>query len=522
MWKRLGVGGTLAGVALAPFYVGWKIRPRWSKDTEFHDGQFENFESPKNALECWLHEQASKFVIFSTTALALFLMKFKNEIDIVDLDKLHKEVLGPRQGALLTVSNHHSVLDDPGLMSLLVPHEARVNPKLMRWSVCTEDICFSKGFSTLWFSLGQAIPILRGGSIYQKGIAALQEKVNAGKWGHIFSEGRCWQEGGTPLRDEYGRWCTSGGRCGPPGQAMGPLKWGVGKIVANATVPLTVLPIFHMGMQYIAPQSQVNEVITWDFSGTLISAQVGDPVQMRDLIDNYHTGAAARAAERNKKRRKELLKAIGGWSGGWLNWLWGWGEHPSSFVTPSPQTKNAPTSPIVDPAPAHIFTSEAQRLRDEACHLESQLLSYRQHLKTVRQAQEASTTRENAPPPKSLSYHGLKSFERPIPKLLRAPGREDPILSTLESQTSAPILRVEKRVLVDNVTTIPAYNEPPLLTAPPDHEFLSPEDALVEEEHRLRLYASISSRLEAALAQLESQVRARRNAKGWVEKRPMK
>lgn len=55
------------------------------------------------------------------------------------------------------------------------------------------------------------------------------------------------QEAGIPLRDEEGRWCSASGRCGPAGQKVGPMKWGVGKLIANS-YPKTpiVLPFFHM------------------------------------------------------------------------------------------------------------------------------------------------------------------------------------------------------------------------------------------------------------------------------------
>ena len=47
----------------------------------------------------------------------------------------------PKGKGLLTVSNHQSVVDDPGLWGALLPFW-RISPEQMRWSLCTDDIFF--------------------------------------------------------------------------------------------------------------------------------------------------------------------------------------------------------------------------------------------------------------------------------------------------------------------------------------------------------------------------------------------
>ena len=79
---------------------------------------------------------------------------------------------------------------------------------------------------------------------------------------HVFPEGKCWQEGGTPLRDPAGRWCTVSGRCGEPWRRLGPPKWGVGKLIANSEVTPLIVPWFHQGMNDIMPQNEVNETLS--------------------------------------------------------------------------------------------------------------------------------------------------------------------------------------------------------------------------------------------------------------------
>jgi monolysocardiolipin acyltransferase len=160
------------------------------------------------------------------------------------------------------VCNHQSTLDDPMFQAALLPADVRWSAKRMRWGVCTEEICFSSPAIASFMGMGKALPIQRGGSIHQKAMATLQAKVNAGDWVHVFPEARVWQENGTPQRDAGGRWCSAGGRCGPAWQKVGPMKWGVGKIVANAAAPPVIVPYYHQGMCYVRPQRSDNEYQT--------------------------------------------------------------------------------------------------------------------------------------------------------------------------------------------------------------------------------------------------------------------
>jgi hypothetical protein len=99
---------------------------------------------------------------------------------------------------------------------------------------------------------------------------------------------------------------------------VGPLKWGVGKLVANAERTPLVVPIYHTGTNDIMPQSRDNELIdslpVW--SGVEITIQPGDPVPVADLIAAYHHHARQRALARNKRREAELARRRE-WGGGW-------------------------------------------------------------------------------------------------------------------------------------------------------------------------------------------------------------
>ena len=48
----------------------------------------------------------------------------------------------PKNKGLLTVSNHQSVADDPGLFAAFIPWW-RISPRRLRWVLCTEDVFFA-------------------------------------------------------------------------------------------------------------------------------------------------------------------------------------------------------------------------------------------------------------------------------------------------------------------------------------------------------------------------------------------
>jgi monolysocardiolipin acyltransferase len=53
----------------------------------------------------------------------------------------------PESKPLLTVSNHCSTLDDPTLFATLVPWSVDLRPKQMRWTICSEELCFMNAFT---------------------------------------------------------------------------------------------------------------------------------------------------------------------------------------------------------------------------------------------------------------------------------------------------------------------------------------------------------------------------------------
>jgi 1-acyl-sn-glycerol-3-phosphate acyltransferase len=486
-----------AAVVLPVAYIGYKYRGRASTDVAFHEGAAVNVHAPSQPLERALHALGRRVVISVTTSLSTFLLPLRSTVEVHNLDRLHRFADRPRaDGApLITVANHHSVLDDPAMMSFIAPTAA----DKLRWSICTEEICFQDAFPATWFALGKALPVRRGASIYQKGLAALQDRANAGDWVHVFAEARTWQEGGTPQRDAKGRWCSASGRCGPPGATLGPLKWGVGKVVANAARAPVVVPVFHTGMAGVAPQNAQNDVMGWDlFTRHSIDIRVGEPVPVTDLLEGYHAAACERAEARNEERARRLRAARG-----WAGWLAGWRAPPET----------AAASAAADAAAAALAAAlRAAALPDSHPALAPRALRAAARARALEMELRRAAPAD-APPPQPLGadprakgmlrrFAQLESLLRPTP----AGGVGDPALHYGPHRVATRMLR--------SGLVVPAYTEPPLRAQPPDQALLGPEDALEEEALRLELYGAIAQRIGDSLAALEQEAKRARLAAG--------
>ena len=147
----------------------------------------------------------------------------------------------PKGKGLLTVSNHMSVMDDPGLWSAMLPWY-RIRPDQMRWSVCTDDVFFClNGKMAPVFGGGNAVPLDRTGSLEQPLFKRFHEKLDSGSWCHIFAEGRVWQSW------RFDRNQTN----------VGKFKFGVGKLVAHCKESPIVVPVYHRGMDQIVPEKRL-------------------------------------------------------------------------------------------------------------------------------------------------------------------------------------------------------------------------------------------------------------------------
>ncbi|CAO3646827.1 unnamed protein product [Cunninghamella echinulata] len=166
-----------------------------------------------------------------------------------------------RQQGIITVSNHFSVWDDPVLWGVF-PVKALFNIDKMRWVLGAADICYTTLFKSIFFSLGQAIPTIRGAGIYQPALDFAIYKLNHKGWIHIFPEGKVNQT-------DY----------------MLRFKWGIGRLIMESDPSPIVIPIWHEGMENVRPlQGPFMKL------GQQVKMIFGEPIDCQPILDAWKQG----------------------------------------------------------------------------------------------------------------------------------------------------------------------------------------------------------------------------------------
>ena len=273
-------------------------------------------------------------------------------VELLEIERLHAAINNHvRDGGrgLLSVSNHASTFDDPGLMCAgVLPAEAFYTPRKMRWNFCAEKVCFSKGaLLAAFFGAGKALPISRKGGLQQPVLKTTARMLASGLHVHIYPEGRVWQER-AHARDEHGRWSTANGkRFGKPLAKLGPLHRGVGNLFASAVdarlgearrvaaeaeaeaargpqpqsrsatrsatpAPLDtaqlpmILPFYHVGMDNILPieadgrpAKGLNALRARAKGEPPVVVKVGSEIAVSDLVRTYEVAVGAATTRRD-------------------------------------------------------------------------------------------------------------------------------------------------------------------------------------------------------------------------------
>jgi len=116
-----------------------------------------------------------------------------------------------------------------------------------------------------FFSLGQVVPTVRGAGIYQPAMNFALDRLNEGKWVHIFPEAKINQTADL-LR----------------------FKWGIGRLLMESTNLPIVVPIWHKGLEEIMPEDRDHPWLP--IFGKKIIIAYGNPIDFKDLLIDYHEG----------------------------------------------------------------------------------------------------------------------------------------------------------------------------------------------------------------------------------------
>mmetsp|Transcript_64122 Transcript_64122/g.171645 ORF Transcript_64122/g.171645 Transcript_64122/m.171645 type:complete len:370 (-) Transcript_64122:220-1329(-) len=189
----------------------------------------------------------------------------------------------PPGSALITVSNHSSTIDDPTLLVASMPWRVLIDTSKIRWVFCTQDICFRRPILAGIASAGKVLPIKKGGGIDQPLLAEVQRRIAQGCWLHIFPEGKVNQCRQLGIGHYDNRTATTAAE-------IGRMKWGVGKLVAHSPVPVTLIPLHHVGMDDIlVMQRQPPYSLDLGSSrlGRRVRLIVGEEIRFLDLVQDH-------------------------------------------------------------------------------------------------------------------------------------------------------------------------------------------------------------------------------------------
>ncbi|KAF5839883.1 phosphate acyltransferase [Dunaliella salina] len=186
-----------------------------------------------------------------------------NKFEVVNYEQFRQALdHRPRDTGLITIANHVSMFDDPGIPSALTPW-ARfwLDPweDRVRWTLCAREVCFKNEFLRQFFAAGKTLPVLRGEGVQQPILRVVAWAAARGDWVHLFPEGKIQLDG-----------------------KLGAFRWGVGKMVCDARLaggkdPI-ILPMYHSGMSRVLPfKAFIFRV------GHTISVRIGEPLDLSDI-----------------------------------------------------------------------------------------------------------------------------------------------------------------------------------------------------------------------------------------------
>ena len=218
-----------------------------------------------------LWRAASSFTMLAVGLGAKLLLKVGNTTVVHGQEHLDTALARPPGTPLVSVTNHQSCLDDPGIWGAILGPGLLANTRAMRWGASASEVIFlNRPLATFW-SLGKVVPIVRGWGVHQPAMAFLLDRLDRGAWVNIFPEGRVnWPP--SPIR----------------------LRWGVGRLLADCSAPPLLLPVCHRGMDRVLPNPETkgHKQAVRPRLGNLVTVCVGRPVDMAPLVNRLRAEGA--------------------------------------------------------------------------------------------------------------------------------------------------------------------------------------------------------------------------------------
>ncbi|KAL3699792.1 hypothetical protein R1sor_017814 [Riccia sorocarpa] len=216
-----------------------------------------------------------------------------NSTEVYGAEKMQNAVFNRKPGqALITVSNHAAAVDDPFVISSILPPHKMLNSNYLRWTLCASDKCFGSAATSAFFRSVKVLPLTKGHGVFQEGMDVALSKLNRGDWVHIFPEGSRSRDGNLAL-----------------------FKRGVGRLVLDAEKLPLVVPFIHSGMEEVMPIGQKHFSV-----GKKVTVLIGDPVSLDDLVKKHteegisrailYDAIALRIEERMWNMKKELEELV--------------------------------------------------------------------------------------------------------------------------------------------------------------------------------------------------------------------
>ncbi|XP_050431895.1 tafazzin [Adelges cooleyi] len=238
---------------------------------------------PKLRSQRTLWKVASNITMVAVGLFSKIIISWLNKTKFYNTKTFLDAIDRPKHVPLITVSNHDSCFDDPGIWAAF-DWKSVFLAKQTRWSLAANDICFTNPFCAYFFMLGQCIPTIRGSGVYQDAVKFSIELLSKGHWLHLFPEGR------VNMTKEYIR-----------------LKWGVGQMIYKAPIMPIVIPICHVGMEEILPNTPPYYLRT----GRKVTFNFGEPIDLQTLVNDLRESGASEEVARKTitdKIEEELYK----------------------------------------------------------------------------------------------------------------------------------------------------------------------------------------------------------------------